>query len=79
MAYWQADLIVEGALQEDPIFYAQNDIDEYIEKVKAEYGSDEIAVGAELFVVFHDHSEEVDECACVQYLNDHHAEWTNER
>lgn len=75
MAYWQADLIVEGALQEDPIIYSANGLADYVEKVQKEYGV-ENAPAAELFVIFHDHAEDVD-CECSQFVSDHHAEWSN--
>lgn len=32
----------------------------------------------EIYTVFHDHDADLD-CACVEYLNDHLPDWSNER
>jgi hypothetical protein len=75
MAYAEASLIVEGALDETATFHDVTLLDHWASSVLNECKAD--GLSAEVFVIWHEHSEGI-ECECVQYLTDHHAYMTTD-
>ncbi len=70
--YLDASVIVDGALEEDSTFHDYLVFEAWLEGVKEDAASHGYLT--EVFVVEHDHAdlEQDEECACVQYLTDHH-------
>ena len=73
MSYYDVAVVIGGA--ED---YSE-DLDTYAE---VEQVNDQEALAAlehglhtQIYVVHHDHAVSDEECACVQYLQDHHPTW----
>ncbi len=70
--YVDASVVVEGAVEEDATFHDYLLFEEWLR------GVEEDAAGhgylTEVYVIEHEHDDlkEDEECACVQYLTDHH-------
>lgn len=71
VGWWDASIIVDGALDESLELTTQDEIDELVKKLD-ELSSD--GKSTELYLLRHDHAElgELDDDTCVQYLTDHH-------
>jgi hypothetical protein len=78
MTYADVSLVVEGALDNQSVAYTETDVDEYVQAAEAEAKAD--GLHTEVYVLWHEHDETNEECACVQYLTDHHpyASFNNE-
>jgi len=82
VSYWDVTVVVAGAVDEDRTF---GDSDRemvergaFLAEVKraAESLGDETV---EVYELFHDHPMSVEDCACAQYLTDHHPSYTSAR
>lgn len=80
MGYYDVSAVWNGAVDEETTLTDDKQLEEWADKLKraaaweatnGAEGADESRV--ELFVVYHDHSPELEDCSCVQYLTDHHA------
>lgn len=74
MRYVTLSIVVDGALEleEDYTDYAlaEEEIRHHAEQ------AEEDGLKTEVYVVEHEHPPTEGECACVQYLTDHHPRWT---
>ncbi len=69
--YLDASVVVDGALEEDSTFYDYLFFEEWLRGVEEDAESHGYLT--EIYVVEHAHSvEDGADCACVQYLTDHH-------
>lgn len=68
--YDQVSVVVDGALESEEIFTDYLLESEYIRSVAEDALGD--GYETEVYVIEHDHSPDDEECACVQYLTDHH-------
>jgi hypothetical protein len=75
--YITAQLIVEGALDEDVQFETEEQFDSWLDDIKEQESNSATKLDWEVFRIVHDHPL-TNECMCVQYLTDHHPYWTNE-
>lgn len=66
MAYIEATLIVDGALDEEKEFPDYTALNNWVDQLEGEH---EKGVW-EVFVIEHEHETGI-ECECVQYLTDH--------
>src|SRR5262245_40894860 len=70
MAYADVSIIVEGALEEEQRLHTDAEVDELVTRVEREAKAD--GLETEVYVLWHDHDEADEECACIQYAQDHH-------
>ncbi|PZR66789.1 MAG: hypothetical protein DLM66_12875 [Candidatus Dormiibacter spiritus] len=70
MAYADVSVVVNGALDEERTFTDQLLLDDYVAQVGEEAGGD--GYPTEVFVVWHEHDPDVEECECAQFLTNHH-------
>lgn len=67
--YADVDLIIDGALEHTVVLHTQDELAllgailDMVQPVRP--------CKIEAYVVWHDHSEGLEECTCVQYLTDH--------
>jgi len=71
--YWQADVIVEGALDASEVFENEDDLDTFIDAQKALAAQD--GLETELYLMPHPHAMDSEDCSCVQLLTDHHPDF----
>ena len=69
MAYADVSAVVNGALTEQLIAYTQAQVDEFVEHHERKTRED--GLSTEVYVLWHEHENTVEDCACVQYLTDH--------
>ena len=76
--YLEAYVIWEGALDQERTFRAANT--EYA-RWALRIIRDALKEGADVQVysIYHDHSPDVEDCACVQYLTDHSPDYSTAR
>jgi hypothetical protein len=74
MMYVDIDIIVDGALERSETFHDYLLFEEFISQEKEE--AEGHGYLTEVYVVEHNHPQEDEECACVQYLTDHHPLYT---
>jgi hypothetical protein len=67
--YAEVSVIVDGALEEAETFHDYLLLEEYVRTIESDAADH--GYPTEVYVVAHDHSPDVDECGCVQYLQDH--------
>lgn len=76
-SYVEAFVVVNGALEDQATFDADN-AQELLETWLT--GAKEEAMAhpdqrTEIYLTEHGHSPDVEDCSCVQYLQDHHPFW----
>lgn len=77
MAYVDAMVIVDGALDEEAVF-GEGEAD----KLEAWLiQQKELAMAhpmqeTEIYLMDHDHPPDLEDCSCAQYLTDHHPTWS---
>jgi hypothetical protein len=72
--YITAQLIIDGALDEDVSYNTEDEFDSWLNEVKQQseaFPDQEWQV----FLIVHDHP--LGDCMCVQYLTDHSPYWSN--
>jgi ABC-type molybdenum transport system ATPase subunit/photorepair protein PhrA len=67
-AYAEVSVVVDGGLDEERTFYDETLMRDFLATVEGE--AKDHGYPTEVFVLHHEH-EPMDECACVQYLQDH--------
>ena len=65
MAYVDVTAIVEGALEDQDIFFDYAILGAWLSEWEAEAGADGILV--EIYVLWHEHENDGEECICAQY------------
>ena len=73
MTYADVSVVVDGALEESASFYDYAVLDAFIQTIREEAEGD--GYRTEVYVLLHDHSPDVEECACSQYVQDHNPEY----
>ena len=68
--FGEASVVVEGALVKEVVVCDEGELDDLVGIVGPEAVKD--GLETEVFVVWHEHAETVEECSCFQYLTDHH-------
>jgi hypothetical protein len=71
--YADVSVIVDGALGESETFTDYLLLEEYVRTIEEEAAGH--GYPTEVYVVEHNHALDVDDCACVQYLTDHHPQY----
>ena len=71
-AYAEVSVIVNGALEEEETFTDYLLLEEYVKNIESD--AEDHGYLTEVHIVQHEHEplQGDDECACVQYLTDHH-------
>lgn len=77
MGYTDVSVIWEGALDAAESFNDDQGqaMDTFIEGYQRDAAQSDDFV--EIYTVYHDHDMTDEDCACVQYLQDHSPDWTN--
>lgn len=73
MAYYQVDVIVEGALDDSFEFKSRERVEQLAKTVGEAADADGLAT--EIFVLYHPHNPGP-ECHCIQEAQDHHPEYS---
>jgi hypothetical protein len=72
--YIEAFVLVGGALDENVVFYMENQWDVWFARIKTEdFGNEQ----AEVYRIYHAHNPALSNCQCAQYLQSHLPEWKN--
>lgn len=73
--YVEAYVLIDGALEENETFGFGHgrELDEWVKATKWRAMND--PRHTEIFLLNHDHSPDFEDCACAQYLTDHHPFW----
>lgn len=69
MTYATVDVIVDGALEDTETFTDYLLMNEFIDGVRVDAESD--GYETEVFIQYHEHDMDIDDCACAQYETDH--------
>jgi hypothetical protein len=77
LGYVEGWVIADGAVSDSQTFkYSEGkQLDDWLRNKKMEAMSNTARV--EIFLLSHDHPTDVEDCACAQYLTDHHPFWKN--
>lgn len=73
--YADVSIVVNGALDKEEVCYDEDAILSLVAELQADCERDE-ELQAQVFVLWHEHTNDGEECECVQYLTDHHAAYT---
>ena len=68
--YADCTVIVAGAVEETATFADETLMNDWLKDIEDDAETSGYRI--EVYVVWHDHDFDVEECACVQYLTDHH-------
>ncbi len=70
--YAEVAVVVDGAQESFDLFHDETHMADHIGQVEADAAGD--GYKTEVYVLYHDHDDlgEGEECACAQYLTDHH-------
>ena len=73
--YADVTVVVDGAEEQHETFTDYLLLDQFIDGIREDAESD--GYHTEVFVLWHEHEMSADECACAQYVTDHHPqhEW----
>ncbi len=75
--YTDARLICEGAVERDETFATYAEAETWAANELEQYAAEAPGASVEIYLTDHEHAPEVEDCACVQYLTDHHPTFTN--
>lgn len=70
MAYAEVTVIVDGVQESFDTFYDYNYLNLWLDEIR----EDALGHGypTEVYVMYHEHAATEEECACAQYITDHH-------
>ena len=68
--YAQVTVVVDGALEAEETFHDYALMDEYIKGVEQDALGD--GCPTEVYILEHEHADDVEDCACAQFVTDHH-------
>jgi hypothetical protein len=74
MAYYQVDVIVEGALDDSFEFSKETQVRTLAKNLGVQCAHDGLAT--EMYVLYHSHAPTALECHCIQDAQDHHPEYS---
>jgi hypothetical protein len=79
MSYAEVTVIVDGAFEESETFHDEALLSHYIAAIQDE--AEGHGYPTEVYVLWHEHDDEGEECECVQYVTDHrpYASWNIEK
>ena len=76
--YTDLSLICEGALERSETFETRAAAETYATEELRAYAVEAPGALVEIFLLDHEHSPDVEDCACAQYVTDHHPDFTSE-
>jgi hypothetical protein len=73
-SYAEVTVIVDGALDESATFTDETALAEFLASQHTAAQAD--GLPTEVYVLWHDHAMSDQECCCVQYVSDHHPDYS---